>query len=41
MALESASRFYFEQNQILLAKNYLQNAYRSYNEWGATSKLNM
>jgi len=40
MALESASRFYFEQNQILLAKNYLQNAYRSYNEWGATSKLN-
>ena len=39
ICFEAAGEFYLEQNQPVLAKNYLQNAYRTYNTWGAISKL--
>jgi len=39
IAFETAANFYLLQNQSIIARTYLQNAYRAYHTWGATAKL--
>ena len=36
---EAAARFYFQQDNAILAKSYIQNAYNCYKRWGALAKL--
>lgn len=41
MAYECAARFYFEQQKLISAKAYLQNAYYAYQCWGAKAKCQL
>lgn len=39
LSWERAAQFFIHTKQDLLARFYLQNAYRSYQKWGATTKI--